>query len=394
MEYTVEGERTISSVTGKKANKNRNNDKAFLIVIGIVALMGTMVIYAFTYDVDEKKKIIEQKEIFKPTPTPNFQPIPARVTKLPEKITTKSVPTKMIVPIAKPVILSRHLSREELEAIRIKKAMAERRRKSVITIFDQLGSQNIDPVEAKKIALLDKANSMLDKKGTFSGMGLGAGGSSDIPVYDKNSINSQLHASKTAPVSAGVLKERNFLLLEGTMLNAVLETAIQSDLAGKIRAVVDENIYSENGRLLLVEKGSRLIGEYRSGVATGQTRLFVIWKRMITPWGIDVELMSPGTDPIGRSGVGGWVDNHFLERFGAAMLLTVIGAAADHYANESKSGENLTVNTSDEFNKQAEIALEHSINIPPTIKINQGEKISVFVARDINFKLVYELRNQ
>ena len=173
------------------------------------------------------------------------------------------------------------------------------------------------------------------------------------------------------------------------MIGAVLETAIQSDLPGMVRAIVSEPVYSEDGRTLLIEKGSRIVGEYRAGLVQGQGRIFVIWNRVITPNGIDIQITSPGTGPLGRAGHTGWIDSHFLERFGASILLSVVGAVA-----AQSNDDQFNVELGEGFNDSAEIALENSINIRPTLHKNQGDRIKIFVARDLNFKPVLALRSQ
>ncbi len=150
-------------------------------------------------------------------------------------------------------------------------------------------------------------------------------------------------------------------IAEGKMLAATLETAISSDLPGKLRAVVTSDVWSEDGSRRLIHKGSRLIGEYRSGLVRGQTRVFVIWTRLLEPDGTDVAIGSPGTDDIGQAGLTGTIDRHFVERFGAAFLLSLIGSAT----TASQGGNTFVVNTSQGFGQVAQESLQDSINIPP-----------------------------
>ena len=172
-------------------------------------------------------------------------------------------------------------------------------------------------------------------------------------------------------------------IAEGKMLAATLETAISSDLPGKLRAVVTSDVWSEDGGRRLIRRGSRLIGEYRSGLVRGQTRVFVIWTRLLQPDGTDVAIGSPGTDDIGRAGLTGAIDRHFVERFGAAFLLSLIGSAT----TASQGGSSFVVNTSQSFGQVAQDSLQDSINIPPTIYVDQGAPVQVFVARDLVFDL-------
>src|SRR5208337_3231680 len=118
------------------------------------------------------------------------------------------------------------------------------------------------------------------------------------------------------------------LVPQGFMIRGVLETGIQSDLPGNVRASVSEDVYSFDGRRVLIPKGTMLTGEYRSGIVRGQSRVLIIWTRMLRADGVSLMLGSYGTDNLGRSGLEGEVDKHFLERFGNAALLTLTGGVA------------------------------------------------------------------
>ncbi len=211
------------------------------------------------------------------------------------------------------------------------------------------------------------------------------------------------------------------LVAQGTMIKGVLETAIQSDLAGMVRAIVSENVWSFDGRRILIPAGSRLIGEYRSGLSTGQTRVFIVWTRMLRSDGVSVQLGSTGTDALGRTGMTGIVDKHWVEKFGSAILLSLVGGAAQFIANlgqDNQSGQNQysTIDpatgqpvlvqgqtnqnalyarqigaqqVSMTLNRIAEEALRDSIAIPPTIHVDQGSRILVFVRRDLDFSAFY-----
>jgi type IV secretion system protein VirB10 len=189
---------------------------------------------------------------------------------------------------------------------------------------------------------------------------------------------------------AARMKNLNTLIAQGTMISGILETAIQSDLPGMTRAVVSDDIYSFDGSTLLIPKGSKLVGQYRSGLVRGQSRVFVIWNRLLRNDGVTVNLGSFGTDSLGRSGLNGAVDTHFFERFGSSVLLSMIDTSLQIVANNSKSNASSTVavETGKDFNRAAEIALENSVAIPPTVNIAQGKRINVFVGKDLDFSQV------
>lgn len=179
-------------------------------------------------------------------------------------------------------------------------------------------------------------------------------------------------------------------LVQGTMIWATLETRIVSDLPGMIRAVTSEDIYSADGSTVLLPRGSILIGQYTSGIAQGQQRIFAVWQRAIRPDHIDIQISSPGTDPLGAAGIGAdAISRHFFEQFGTSALLSIIGAGVanigvgteDQFNSASAYREALATS----FSQTAQNTLRSTGAIPPTLYKNQGAKISVFVARDLDF---------
>lgn len=192
------------------------------------------------------------------------------------------------------------------------------------------------------------------------------------------------------------------LVPEGTLIPGILETAIVSDLPGQVKAIVSQDVYSFDGRRILIPTGTRLIGEYQSEITRGQTRIFVVWTRMLRDDGVSVRLNSIGADSLGRAGLTGRVDKKFRERFGAAILLSIVGAGASYltgYGSEAAAGkgddaqnaEELTRETlAQTFSDMANQALGDSLRIPPTISVSQGERIFVFVRRDLDFSAMYE----
>jgi type IV secretion system protein VirB10 len=169
---------------------------------------------------------------------------------------------------------------------------------------------------------------------------------------------------------------------QGTLMTAVLETAINSDLPGYVRAVISQDVKSYDGRRVLIPRGAHLIGEYKSGLAVGQSRAYILWTRLLRPDGVSIALASPATDYSGQNGLGGKVDGHFMKRFGAAILLSVIGAAG-----QAVGGGNGTVVLA---GPQAAVSAgaQRDMNIPPTVKVGLGQPIRVFTARDLDFSSV------
>ena len=188
-------------------------------------------------------------------------------------------------------------------------------------------------------------------------------------------------SSGTQVAKATRMKNPGQTVSQGTLIPAVLETAINSDLPGYVRAVVSSDIPSFDGSRVLVPRSSRLIGQYKSGVAGGQTRAYVMWTRLIRPDGVSVALASPAVDETGQTGLTGKVDSHFMKRFGSSLLLSVVGAAS----TVASGGAGLILSGGE---SAASVAASRDGQIPPTIKVRQGQPIRVFTAKDLDFSTV------
>lgn len=191
---------------------------------------------------------------------------------------------------------------------------------------------------------------------------------------------------------AGTLGNRDFIVAMGTSIPCVLETALSSDQPGFTSCIINRDVLSDNGRVVLMEKGTQVVGEYRGGVHRGQKRLFVLWNRAKTPTGVIITLASPATDALGRAGVDGDIDTHWWERFGSAILLSIVDDASSYATSRLQDSDVEAQNTTSAGQQAAAIAVEQSINIPPTLEKHQGELVSIFVARDLDFSTVYRLR--
>jgi type IV secretion system protein VirB10 len=208
----------------------------------------------------------------------------------------------------------------------------------------------------------------------------------------RNDLADKLKPTPIEGVRAARLPNRNLLVTQGTSIPCVLETAMSSDVAGFVSCVVLRDVMSDSGNVVLMEKGTQVVGEYRGNMRRGSRRMFVLWTRAKTPTGVIAALSSPATDALGRAGFDGDIDTHFWERFGSALLLSIVGDASSIGRQQLQDSSIQINNTTGATNSAAGIAVEQSINIPPTLNKNQGELVNIFVARDVDFSSVYQLR--
>ena len=198
--------------------------------------------------------------------------------------------------------------------------------------------------------------------------------------------------SKQADMSqAQQLQNLHRLVPQGAIVGAVMETALNSDLPGYARALVTKDVLSFDGSAVLIPAGSRVIGEYNSGVAQGASRIFIVWSRLVRPDGVSISLGSPAVDELGRGGLGGKVNRHFLQRFGGAILLSVLTGGISAAAASIGGGSTIVVNSTNEATSLITQAARGT-DIPPTIKTRQGALVRIFVARDLDFTAVGPVR--
>lgn len=214
-------------------------------------------------------------------------------------------------------------------------------------------------------------------------------------------VGSTLFSSATPVAFAQRMTDQNLILPKGRQADCILTGRIIDEVPGFTSCVLAQNLYSDNGRVLLLERGSELTGEYGVTNQLGLERLFVTWTRVKTPEGIEVDLTSPGADRLGTSGLPGHLDNRWGARIGAAFLLSFVKditvAIINNQAKESSSttvsvqtapGQN-TLNASSEL---AQEVIKQTIKVRPRLTINEGERISIYVARDLDFSPVYALK--
>lgn len=216
-------------------------------------------------------------------------------------------------------------------------------------------------------------------------------------IVGSGGLATSLRPTPTPAVAAQVLPTRRMLLPKGAFIDCTLETAIDSTYEGMTTCIGAGDVYGADGKVVLLERGTKYVGEQRGTPRQGQGRVFIVWNEARTPAGVVALLASPGTDELGRSGLPGFVDTHFWDRFGAAILISVIDgtmqaiAAQQQNATGVGSGGGVVLAPQGSRDVIAEV-LRSTASIPPTVIKNQGERIQILVARDVDFRSVYALR--
>ncbi|MEO0033337.1 MAG: hypothetical protein RIS94_3095 [Pseudomonadota bacterium] len=214
------------------------------------------------------------------------------------------------------------------------------------------------------------------------------GAAGDRGESNEERFAARLASSTVETSTPRALRDRALVAPQGTIIPAVMETAINSDLPGFARALVSRDVRGFDGTTVVIPRGTHLIGQYRNALAIGQSRAFVVWSRLITPEGLSIDIQSPGSDRLGRSGLEGETHSHFFRRFGNAILLSVLNAGLQGLATRGGNDTSIVIGSSQQASSIATLALQREIDIPPTVTVPQGSAINVFIARDLDFSQV------
>jgi type IV secretion system protein VirB10 len=347
----LEGDRGITSVTSKQDNKNAEIRKKLIVVAGIVFL-GFVAFMQWPSRKEDKPNVressneIKERQSFeaaeievvqkKPLPEPKIEP--------PEKIELPKEPSE---------------AEQLLEASRRAPLMAFKGSRSKVA--------NITDNET-------------------DGGPFGA-----VQKQEEQGLAARVQTTKFKSSQASVIKEPHLTITQGTIMPCTLNTAMDSSQPGLVTCTINDNIYSSTGAVILMEKGTRVTGQYKGGLKRGENRLFVIWMRAETPSGVVVNLDSSAADGLGRSGFAGDIDTQFWTRFGGTLMLSIIEDAIKIIGEKANIAENVE-NTSKEASSLAQTELESVINVPVILRKNQGEQVSIMLNRDLDFSHAYRLR--
>jgi type IV secretion system protein VirB10 len=230
-----------------------------------------------------------------------------------------------------------------------------------------------------------------------------SGAASSVPVQAANAqgpIGNQLRGSNPTRVLASRSLDENLIIPRSTQIDCSLTMRIVTEVSGFATCMISQPVYSANGRVLLIERFSQVDGEFVAAGQPGQRRVAVIWNRVRKPGGVTIDIDSPASDSLGTAGLEGYVDNRWMERIGNAYLLSFFKDALTYeVANRPSSGAttqagaNVLQNTTQTSNALAEKLLSAGLAIKPTTYAFQGDRVAIFVARDIDFSPVYAVQS-
>jgi len=214
---------------------------------------------------------------------------------------------------------------------------------------------------------------------------------------DSVAFASRMNGVGIGRVMASTFRHPSLTVPAGTMIQCGTATELDTTVPGQIKCHVSRDVYSFDHKVRLIDKGATVVGEASGGIKSGQARVFALWTRLVNPDGATINLNSPGTNSLGSAGIPGQIDSHFWERFGPAILISIISdfgdAGVQYAANKaSNGGTNINFdNTSQTSDSLAREALAATINIPPTLYDQQGDHVAIFVRQDLDFSNVYDL---
>ncbi|CAZ15840.1 type IV secretion system protein VirB10 [Xanthomonas albilineans] len=271
--------------------------------------------------------------------------------------------------------------------------------KPILTPAEQRLQRRLTSSVKFKLDAPDRQSGKADTDTAIAADPDGSPGSGGLRGGSDDPLARSLRATYTPGAVATLLPDRDFLITKGAVIPCSVDPALDSGLPGIVTCTGSSDVWSTNHKVKLMEAGTKYVGEAKQGLSKSQRRMAILWTRAETPNGVIIDLNSAASDELGRPGVSGEIDNHFWDRFGAAIMLSLLNdASAFMIAREQNNGtgsNNTTIAFPNTVNGTQNIVgdvLKQTIDIPPTLTKNQGANISIYVARDLDFHSVYDLK--
>lgn len=387
----IEGERAIPSVNKGLTLQARLTN---YLLFGLVILIAAFMLYKYYADLYAKKKAAEDAaridtksnmtSVLPPLAAPAPPPAPPAV--VPAVYTPQANG-------APPPPGPAGSSAGSQQPKPLTQAQINFNRRLDAPVMFKVGNSTTTSVQTDAVAVSGAGGGTSAATGGLAGAAPGAGASGST-----NRLGQSLQGTYLPGARAELLPDRNFLLAQAAHVECTMPEALDTTHPGMVSCVQAQDTFSDNGAVVLLEKGTVYTGEMQQALLNGQKRAFLLWVRAKTPNGVIVNLGSPATDELGRTGVTGEINTHFFERFGNAIMVSLIddvGAAL--VASQSKNGGNTVLafpNTIQGSQSVMSDVLKMTGDIPPTLRRNQGGVINIYVARDLDFRTVYGLKEK
>lgn len=209
-------------------------------------------------------------------------------------------------------------------------------------------------------------------------------------------FSDRLHSVSPRRIQASMLENPTMTIPAGTAISCGTITELDTTVPGQVSCQVSHPVYGADNKVRLIDAGAQVTGLVEGGLSRGQARIFVAWQRARNPDHVTIQLDSAGAGSLGAAGVGGQVNNHFWERFGNAMAVSVFGdastAAFSHLTDSSSSDTTINLDTtSNTVDQLAQEVLRANMDIAPTLYSPQAQPIIIYVSNDLDFSDVYRL---
>jgi len=219
--------------------------------------------------------------------------------------------------------------------------------------------------------------------------GRGPEGSAEVEAAPEGSLSKSLTSTVVPTIRAQRLPNLRYLLRKGDSIDCTLETAIDTSLPSLVTCIGAADVYGADGTVVLIDRGAKFFGETRPAQVNAAARVAVVWTE-VRSGEVVARIDSPAADPQGRGGLAGQVNRHFFQRFSAAFLVSVIEGGIDAATRSRDRNASVVVNPDDSSELLTEV-LRSTADIKPTVGVEPGSRVSVLIARDVDFSSVYEL---
>ena len=380
---TIDGERSVASVNKGLGVQTKITN--LVIGVAVILLVGFMLFkyYAALYDKRKEAQAASQKDTNHAIAT-NLPPLTPPIFNDP----STSAPASTIPPPMNAAANNLAVGQDGKPVLTPAQVNLNRRLGSSVFFKVDSGSGGTGVAMGSSNSL---GGSGSTPSSSQNGESLGGGGG--------DPLSKSLQASRFSDTKAYLLPDPGFMITMGTGIPCTVLPAIDTTLPGIVTCIQKEDVYSTDHKILLLERGTKWVGQQKFGMAQGQRRVGILWTRGETPNHVLVDVDSAAGDALGRPGIDGVVDNHFWDRFGAAIMLSLISDVGTYLANTQQnngSGNNNTTiafpNTVQGSQNVMSDVLKSTLNIPPTLTKNQGADIMIYVARDLDFRDVYDVQ--